>query len=187
MSCNIKSPLHIIIKPFNGEEYVRKSKSGIITTTSIEDHNFTQRLAEVVIVPEINPNNIKKGDIIIVHHNTFRTQYSNQGVERPSMYYIKDDLYYIEEGLYYGVVDGDNINMIDTFCMVEPIVSTVDFEGVKEIENTGKIIYMPKWMRKNGLKENSTVFFKNDSEYEFNILDKKLYLMKTKRILSWLN
>ena len=41
----MKSPLYFLVEPIGGKLY-NDEKNGIVTTTSVEDHRFTQRLAK---------------------------------------------------------------------------------------------------------------------------------------------
>ncbi len=47
----MRSPSYFLVKPLDGKKYDNTTESGIITTTSVEDHRFTQRVAAVVAVP----------------------------------------------------------------------------------------------------------------------------------------
>lgn len=180
----MKSPLYFIIRPLRNAEYINKLDSGLIVNTSIEDHEYTQRMAVVSMTPMNYEGEIKEGDTVILHHNTFRTQLDNQGFPRPSMYKISDNLYYIEKDLIYGIVKEDNsIEALLPFCFVEPIEEEDFYEGVKQVEREGIIYATSKEFREEGFENGSKVFFKRDSEYEFNINGKKLYMMNQNRIL----
>jgi hypothetical protein len=180
----MKSPLYFIIRPMNNEEYINKLDSGLIVNTSVEDHEYTQRMAIISIVPMGYSGRIKEGDTVILHHNTFRTQYDNQGFPRDSMYKIAENLYYIEESLIYGVIKEDNtIEALLPFCFVEPIDEESTFEGVIEVEREGILYATSKEFSDEGFYPGDRVFFKRDSEYEFNINGKKLYMMNQNRVL----
>ncbi len=99
----MKSPLYFLIEPIGGKLY-NDEKNGIVTTTSVEDHRFTQRLAKVIQVPSNHDGIVNIGDTVVVHHNTFRIQYNNQGVPLPSKYHIKDNLFFLEPDLLYMVI-----------------------------------------------------------------------------------
>lgn len=179
----MRSPTYFLIKPLDGKIYNNETKSGITTTTSVEDHQFTQRVAEVVKVPINYKGVIKDGDKVIVQHNTFRIQYTNQGEPIPSKYHIKDDLFYLEEQLIYMIIRGEDKIAVFPFCFVKPIIKDVKFEGVKEVENKGVLEYPNHHLLEQGFNKGDTVFLKKDSEYEFNLFDEKLYMMKSNRIL----
>ena len=70
----MKSLYNFIIKP-HGERYNNKKKIGdkeLILNAEISHHEYVNREAVVIETPIVNKTNIKKGDIIIVHHNIFR-------------------------------------------------------------------------------------------------------------------
>jgi co-chaperonin GroES (HSP10) len=180
----MKSPLYFIIRPLRNQEYINKLESGLIVNTSIEDHTYTQRMAVVIMTPIDYKGEIKEGDTIVVQHNTFRTQYDNQGFPRPSMYKITENLYYIEESLIYGIIYNDSeLKALDPFCFVTPFDEDTKFEGTIEVEREGKLYATPKTLIEQGFKDGDVVFFKRDSEYEFNIHNTRLYLMNHNRIL----
>jgi len=181
----MRSPLHFLIRPKNGQEYVQENKDGLILTTSIEDHVFTQRLAYVEKTPIGYIGEIKEGDTIVVHHNTFRTQYDNQGFPRPSMYHIQDDLYFIEHELVYAIVkDNGDILPIHNYVLVTPIIEDSKFEGKKAMDNIATVAYSSNSMiNEQNICKGDIIAMKADSEYEFNINGEKLYLLKGTRIL----
>lgn len=178
----MKSPHYFIVKPFNKERYSNNSSNGLILNISVEDHNFTQRLAEVVSTPIGYEGDVEIGDIIVVHHNTFRIQYNNQGFPLESKYHIKDDLFYIERELAYMVIKGgDNKIALPPFCFIEPTTINDKYEGYKENEQICVLKYKNKDM--TNLKEGSLIGVKKDSEYEFKIFDEKLYMINQNRII----
>ena len=180
----MRSPIYFLIKPLDGKDYNNETESGVITTTSVEDHNYTQRIAEVIKTPIKYNGVIRDGDKVVVHHNVFRTQYNNQGIPLPSRNHIKDDLYYLEEELIYMVVKDNGVKeAVFPFCFVSPLVGDVKFEGVKEVLNKAILKYPNKHLIEQGFIEDDIVFLKKDSEYEFNLFDEKLYMMKSNRIL----
>lgn len=180
----MKSPTYFLIKPIDGKLYDNETDSGLITTTSVEDHNYTQRLANVIEVPLGYKGIISKGDRVVVHHNTFRIQYNNQGLPLPSKHHIKDDLFYLEEELIYMVIKKDGSKeAVFPFCFITPIVDDVKFEGVKEVDNKGVLMYPNHHLVEQGFVEGDVVYTKKDSEYEFNLFDEKLFMMKSNRVL----
>lgn len=179
----MRSPLYFLIKPLDGKKYDNTTESGIITTTSVEDHRFTQRVAEVVAVPIGYKGVVEDGDKVIVHHNTFRIQYNNQGVPLPSKYHIKDDLFYLEPELMYMVVKGDEKIAVYPHCFGKPIVGDVKFEGTKEVDNKMILKYPNDDLIRQGFKSGDTIHVKKDSEYQFDIFGEKLYMFKSKRVL----
>ena len=71
----MQSPLFFIAKPEQGKRYnntVDWDGIDIITSTSEEDHKFSNRRAEVMEVPVGYDGPIKIGDTLLVHHNVFK-------------------------------------------------------------------------------------------------------------------
>ena len=67
----------------------------------------------------------------------------------------------------------------DQFCFVKPIKQKSKWEGLKEKDLQGVLVYSNNYLKELGLSEGDVVGFKPESEYEFNIDGQKLY-----RILS---
>ena len=180
----MKSPHYFIVSPLNGEKYKHKTDSGIIINTSIEDGLTTQRLAVVEETPIGYTGVIEKGNIVVVHHNTFRTELNRHGVPLPNKRNIKDDLYYIEEELIYLVNKGDEIVANLNYCFVTKVYHICDINKDERVkEQYGKVVYPNQRMINKGVVAGMEVGFKKDSEYEFNIFGQDLYMMKDHRIL----
>jgi hypothetical protein len=177
----MRSPHYFIVRPFNSERYSNNS-NGLVLNISVEDHNFTQRIAEVVSTPISYEGDVEVGDLIIVHHNTFRIQYNNQGFPLESKYHIEDDLFYVEKELAYMVIkcDGNKI-ALPPFCFIEPTYIEYKYEGYKENEQICILKYKNRDM--TSLNQGDKVGVKKDSEYEFNIFDEKLYMINQNRII----
>ena len=181
----MKSPHYFIVKPIGSERYSNKSVSGLIVNVSLEDHAYTQRLAEVISTPIDYEGDVEEGDVIVVHHNTFRIQYNNQGTPLESKYHIKDDLFYIEIPLAYMVIKKNTNEKIALapFCFVEPNYKIDKWEGYKEDEQYATLKYLNKYMPSLGFKEGDLVGLKKDSEYEFKVYEETLYMINQNRIL----
>ena len=71
----MQSPLFFIAKPENGKRYsntIDWDGIDVITSTSEEDHKFSNRHAKVMEVPVEYDGPIKIGDTLLVHHNVFK-------------------------------------------------------------------------------------------------------------------
>jgi hypothetical protein len=178
----MNSPHYFIVRPLNSERYANSSSNGLVLNISVEDHNFTQRLAEVVSTPIGYKGDVEVGDTIVVHHNTFRIQYNNQGFPLESKYHIKDDLFYVELPLAYMVIKdkGDKI-ALPPFCFIEPTYINDKYEGYKENEQICTLKYKNREMK--SFNNGDLVGVKKDSEYEFNIFEEKLYMINQNRII----
>ena len=88
----MRSPFHFLIKPLGGNRYKHtKDINGVdfIVSSSQEDHTATNRYAEVVEPPIVYNGDIKKGDILIVHHNVFRKYYDMKGREKRALLFLR--------------------------------------------------------------------------------------------------
>ena len=180
----MKSPHYFIVKPLNSERYSNLSESGLVLNISYEDHTFTQRLAEVISTPIGYQGDVNPGDIIVVHHNTFRVQYNNQGFPLESKYHIKDDLFYVETPLTYMVIkkDTNEVKAIAPYCFIQPMFEKDEFgTGEKEVEQMCWLKYKNDQMK--SFNEGDVIGVKKDSEYEFNLFGEKLYMINSNRIL----
>ena len=73
----MRSLYDFIIKPL-GDRYENELKLGnktLVLNTKIESFKSVNNLAVVVETPKAFKTNIKKGDIIVIHHNVFRVFY----------------------------------------------------------------------------------------------------------------
>ena len=87
----MNSLYQFIIKPI-GERYNNKRKidnKELIINSSISDHKFINRKAKIVSVPLGLKTLIKKGDVVIVHHNLFRRYYNIAGKSVNSSTFFK--------------------------------------------------------------------------------------------------
>ena len=80
----MRSIYNFIVKP-KGTRYNNIKKvdgKELILNTEIFHHQYVNREAIVLETPIVNKTPIKKGDIIIVHHNIFRRWHNVKGVEK---------------------------------------------------------------------------------------------------------
>lgn len=181
----MKSPNGFLVEPLNGNRYDNESKtiSGFITSVNQEDALYTNRLAVVKAVPDVNNTGISEGDIVVVHHNVFRVTFDMKGVERKSSFCIFDDLYLIDESLIFGISKGEEIYPLKGFNFVKPVRRYSDtYQNDLDIyeEQVGIVEYPDEGIFEKG----DFVSFKKDSEYKFNIGKDFLYRIKTESI--WL-
>jgi hypothetical protein len=179
----MKSPHYFIVRPLNSQRYSNLSQSGLILNTSVEDHNFTQRVGEVISTPIGYNGDVEIGDLIVVHHNTFRIQYNNKGIPLESKYHIEDDLFYVELPLAYMVIKKETQEKIalPPFCFVEQSYTQDKWEGLIEETQYGYLRYKNRDMKDFNVGDK--VGMKQDSEYEFNLFGEKLYMINQNRIL----
>lgn len=146
------------------------------------DYHFVNRVGTIVNVP-INIKTIAKpGDKAIVHHNVFRRWYDVRGNERNSANYIDENLYMVDADSVFAIHNGTEWRCLDEYCFVEPIENDDIWSLESEKKLIGKLTYTNEYLDSLGLSCGDLVGFTPDSEYEFNIDDKKLYRILSKEI-----
>ncbi len=82
----MKSLYDFIIQPL-GDNYsntVKISGVDVVVNTKIENWKFVNRLAVVIETPLAFATKVKKGDIVVIHQNVFRTFYDMKGQKKKS-------------------------------------------------------------------------------------------------------
>lgn len=187
----MKSPFYFVVKPVNGRRYDNiKDIGGVkfITSTSQEDHKAANRFAEVVSVPNNYDGEIVPGDILVVHHNTFKIYYDMKGQERSGTSFLKDDLFFVDDDQYFMYKHDGVWKTHSKYCFIKPVKkkdSYVKKNGVYE-PLIGEVVYTNDELRALGVNEGDEVSFEPDSEYEFVIDGEIMYRMFTKNItIKW--
>jgi hypothetical protein len=183
----MRSPFSFIVKPLKGRRYDNIKSIGdinFITSTSQEDHMASNRFAEVVSTPLGYDGDIKKGHILLVHHNVFKFYYDMRGRQQSSHNHFKDDMFFVEDDQFFMYFDEDQWRCHSKYCFIEP-VEVKDYYLAKpgtEEPLIGKIRYINQELIELGLSVGDEIAFEPDSEYEFNINEQKLYRMFTSNI-----
>ena len=178
----MKSLYNFIVKP-NGKRYNNKKKIGdneLILNAEIYHHQYVNREAIVLETPVINNTLIKKGDIIIIHHNVFRRWHNINGVEKNSKNWLKKGIYAIYEDQIFAYKRNGNWGTLKGYCFVKPIHSKNKFSNEKEQPLVGVMKYKDNNL--SNISNGDLVGFTPDSEYEFIIDDERLYRVLTKEI-----
>jgi hypothetical protein len=156
------------------------NKELILNTEVTErDYMFVNRVGTVINVPINIATPIKSGDDVIIHHNVFRRWFDVRGVERNSGSYIDEDKYIVAPDQLFAYKQNGKWHCPNMYCFVEPLENEDIWSTESEQKLLGKLTYTNDYLDSLGLSYGDTVGFTPDSEYEFNIDDKKLY-----RILS---
>lgn len=178
----MKSPFCFIAKPINGKRYNNtKQISGveIITSTSEEDHKFSNRYAEVIETPLGYKGPIEPGDILLVHHNVFKFYNDMKGRQKSGRSFFKDDKFFIDPDQFFLYKKGSTWNAYDRYCFVRPIKAIDSYikKPFSEEPLMGEMVYPNEYLQNKGVKQGDLVCFSPDSEYEFDIDGQKLYRM----------
>jgi len=178
----VQSLNSFIVKPYKGR-YNNELESGLITNASIESFQHISKEAIVVETPKNIKSPIKKGDIVMVHHNIFRRYYGMNGKQKNSSTYFKDDLYfaYIDQVYLYKQNGKWRPNL--NYCFVIPIKETDILKSQKEQTNTGILKYGNSELEALKINPGDLVGFNPMREFEFIFDNKRLYCMKSNDIV----
>ena len=181
----MRSVYDFIIKPV-GKRYDNEVKVGehtLITNSSIESFKHVNNIAEVVETPVAFATPIRKGDLIIVHHNVFRVFYDMKGIKKNSRSFLKDDLFFCAVDQVYLYKRTDTWKSFGDRCFVAPVknkdlLSTdkvADLIGILKIGNSS--------LEESGINPGDIIGFTPNSEWEFVIDNQVMYCMKSNDIV----
>ena len=161
-------------KDIDGKELI------INTEITERDAQFVNRVADVLAIPAAITTPIKVGDQIIVHHNVFRTWYNQRGELSDGSGFLGDGQFSVHIDQIFAYKKDKEWISAPGFLFVSPIKDEgdptnilVDVLGERPL--TGLIAI------NNPLQDvcvGDTVGFTPDSEYEFQIDEKKLYRIR---------
>lgn len=184
----MKSTFYFLVTPVDGKEFSFVGKEGLILCSNIEDHKSTQRLAKIVGLSEYNDMGLKEGDVVVVHHNTFRTYYDMKGRARKSSNFVKDKLYYVEPERIYMYIRDDQEKVFGEYSFVKPVKKENDgfqLSTAAEKELIGEVALIDdRFSSEFSVNPGDLVTFTRDSEYEFRINDERYYRVPTKNIVA---
>lgn len=168
----MRSPHFFIAEPIDGKRYANVADSGLVLSVSQEDHQTTQRQARIISTPLSYKGGAVPGDILLVHHNTFRLYHDMKTRLKSGPSYFRDNLFFIFDDQWFMYKHGDKWIAPSPYCFIKP---TND-------ELIGEIRYMNEDMEAMGLKVGDKIAFEPDSEYPFMIEGEKLYRMFTRNL-----
>ena len=181
----MKSLYDFIVKPV-GNEYDNEVAVGdkkIILNTKIESFKFVNNIAEVIEVPTAYETPIKKGDLIVIHHNVFRTFYDMKGVKKKSRSSFVDGLYFCALDQVYLYKRNNKWNSINNRCFIKPLKIKDGLEVVKEQKLIGILKIGNSSLEALGINEGDTVGYTPHGEYDFIVEEQRLYCMKSNDIV----
>ena len=181
----MKGLFNFIISPIDGR-YNNEKKVGdstLIVNTNIEEFVYINRMDTVISIPAAIDTNIKKGDIVVVHHNIFRRWYDVRGNERNSRNYFTEDLYFCPlEQIYLYKQNKEWITNLD-YCFIKPVRET-DKSKVEILkQQKGVLKYTNNILTQLDVHKEDVVGFNPMREWEFIIDGQLLYCMKSKDIV----
>jgi len=181
----MKSLYDFIIEPL-GDKYKNEIQVGdkkVIINTKIESWKFVNRLAKVIKTPLAFNTKIKKGDIIVVHQNVFRTFYDMQGEKKKSRSWFKNDLYFCSLDQVYLYKNSNGWHTFGDRCFIQPIKDTNSLTLDKERSLIGILKYGNSSLEALEINEGDLVGYTPDGEWEFLIEKQRLYCMKSNDIV----
>ena len=178
----MRSPYLFIAKPLDNKRYNNTKKIAdvdFITSTSEENHMASNRMAAVISTPITYNGPIKKGDILLVHHNVFKFYNDMQGRRKSGRSFFMEDMFFIEPDQFYLYHNGTKWNTHNRYCFIKPLPPEdyYMYKGVKEEPLVGAVKYSNDYLESQGIYTGDKVTFKPESEYEFEVDGEKLYRM----------
>lgn len=176
----MRSPFYFIARPINGKRYDNtRDLAGVefIVSTSEEDHNFSNRYAEVVELPLGYTGPISPGDILLVHHNVFKYYNDMKGRQKSGKSFFRDDSFFIEPDQFFMYKNGSTWNAYDRYCFVKPIPAQESYikKPFTDEPLMGIMKYPNEYLISKGINSGDMICFTPDSEYEFTVDGEKLY------------
>ena len=181
----MKSLYDFIIQPL-GDKYnntVKISGVDIVVNTKIENWKFVNRLAVVIETPLAFTTKVKKGDVIVIHQNVFRTFYDMKGQKKKSRSYFKDDLYFCAIDQIYLYKNSDGWNSFGDRCFIKPIKDNDSLTLDKEQKLVGILKYSNSSLEALEINQGDLVGYTPNGEWEFLVENERLYCMKSNDIV----
>ena len=191
----MKTSNYVIVElkdAYSNEEEISTGDSFIVNST-IEDVNYVNRVAEVLVAPDFTV--LQKGDEVITHHNIFRLRNDVNGNIAQSNYHLDRDRYFIPlTELFMYRRDGSDWVALEPYCFVKPIeqkkedtffdLSLEDDSYKGRLHKHGIMSYPNKGLIEQGIEVGDTIIFSDYSEYEFKVEGELYYKMATKDIIG---
>jgi hypothetical protein len=174
-----------IVEPV-GEKYSNTIKVGnkeLVVNTKIENWKFVNRIAKVIKTPLAFKTLIKKGDLMVVHQNVFRTFYDMKGVKKKSRSYFKDNLYFCAIDQVYLYKNNKGYHSFGDRCFIQPIKDNQDLTLDKERSLIGILKYGNSSLNKLEITPGDLVGYTPNGEWEFLVDNERLYCMKSNDIV----
>ena len=181
----MRSLYDFIVEPLGNtyENEIDIENVKIILNTKIESFKFVNNLAKVIQVPLAFKTEIKKGDLILIHHNVFRTFYDMKGEKKKSRSYFENDLYFCNLDQVYLYKNKKGWNTVGDRCFITPIKSNDSLTLDKERKLVGILKYGNKSLEALEINSGDLVGYTPNGEWEFLVEGKRLYCMKSNDIV----
>ena len=181
----MNSLFDFIVEPI-GQRYSNEVKLGdksLIINSKIESYKAVNNIGKVIELPKTYKTNIKKGDLVMIHHNVFRRFYDMKGREKNSKSYFKDNLFFVQEDQIYLYKRKDKWKAFQDRCFIAPIRDQVHIHNWVEQNLIGILKYGNSALEALGINKGDLVGYKPFGEYDFIVDGKRLYCMKSNDIV----
>ena len=184
----MKTIYNFIVKPV-GKKYensIDVEGKELILNTSYENYKFINRIAKVIAIPLSYEHTIVEGDIVLLHHNVFRTWYDIRGNQRTSASHINDNESKCYLDQIYAVFKNGIWQSLPGYCFVAPVSvsNSTNITDKKEKELFGIVKLNNNELKSKGVNQDDLVSFTPNSEFEFLLNEQKLYRIKNKDITA---
>ena len=181
----MKSVFDFIVKPL-GDRYDNKINidgKDLILNTKVENFKSVNNLAIVVSTPLAYSTDIKKGDIVVIHHNIFRKFYDMKGKQKNSKSYFLEDLYFCQpDQIYLYKTDKKWLTFGDR-CFIKPLKNIDYLKLDKEQRLIGVLKYGNESLNKLKINPGDLVGYTPYGEFDFIVDGERLYCMKSNDIV----
>ena len=181
----MKSIFDFIVEPY-GQRYNNEVKVGdksLIINTQSESFKSVNNIARVIATPKAFKTPIKKGYLIMIHHNVFRRFYDIRGEEKNSRSYFKDGLYFVQLNQIYLYKSKDRWQAFCDRCFISPIHNNDDIDANLEERLVGILKYGNSSLEALKINEGDLVGYSPFGEFDFVVDGKRLYCMKSNDIV----
>ena len=170
----MKSLTQFIVTPINDRRYNNSKKIGgkdIIISTSQEDFTASNREAKVIECPVNYNGDVRKGDILLVHHNVFKYYYDMRGRQKSGKSFLKDNYFLVDSEQFFLYKRNNKWHTYNRYCFVKPVKKgeSVIFKNTSNEPLMGEMKYANKYLKSQGVENGDMVSFTPDTEYEFRV------------------
>jgi len=181
----MNSLFDFIIQPL-GDEYNNEITIGdnkLILNNKIESFKSVNNLAVVIETPKAYKTPVKKGDIIVVHHNVFRIFYDMKGRRKKSRSFFHDNLYFCQIDQVYLYKRNKDWKSFGDRCFIMPLKNDNYLTSDKEKKLIGILKIGNSSLEALEINPGDLVGYTPNGEWEFIIDDQRLYCMKSNDIV----
>jgi hypothetical protein len=181
----MQSLFSFIVKPVD-KRYDNEVKVGnktLITNSRIESWKSVSNQAVVLEVPKAFTTKVRKGDIIVIHHNVFRRFYDIRGNQKDSRSKFIDDKFFCDIDQVYLYKQDGEWNAFGDRCFINPILDSDDLTADKERKLIGILKYGNSSLEAVEINPGDLVGYTPNGEFEFVVDNERLYCMKSNDIV----